>query len=109
MLLSWSEWKRFPDPARGDHVEAPIGAGIFEVRHISSGALYAFGATEQVAQALSHMLAKPRSLAAWFGRKDELPLRDLEYRTCAAASKADAKVAVERMIGRRDTFMRGAA
>ena len=48
MLLNWREWKRFPDPERGDHVEAPIGAGLYEVRHISSGALYAFGATDQV-------------------------------------------------------------
>jgi hypothetical protein len=36
-------------------------------------------------------------------------LPDLEYRTCAASSKADAKAAVERMIGRRDTYMSGAA
>jgi len=30
---------------------------------------------------------------------------ELEYRTCATSSKADAKAAAERMIGRRDTYM----
>ena len=109
MLLSWSDWKRFPDAARGDNVQAPIGPGIYEVRHISSGALFAFGATEQVAQALSQIALKPRSITSLFVRRGPLPLKDLEYRTCAAATKAEAKLAAERMIGRRDTFMRGAA
>ena len=110
MLLSWSEWKRFPDAARGDNLEAPIGAGIYEVRHISSGALFAFGATEQVAHSLSQISLKPRSLTSLFVRRDSaLPLRDLEYRTCAAASKSDAKIAAERMIGRREAYMSGAA
>jgi hypothetical protein len=34
---------------------------------------------------------------------------ELEYRTCATSSKADAKAAVQRMIGRRDTYISGAA
>jgi hypothetical protein len=109
MLLNWSEWKRFPDATRGDDLQAPIGPGIFEVRHISSGALFAFGATDQVAQALSQIALKPRSIASLFVKRDPLPLKDLEYRTCAAATKIDAKLAAERMIGRRDTYMRGAA
>ncbi len=46
---------------------------------------------------------------SWFGRRGSGPLPDLEYRTCAASSKADAKAAVERMIGRRETYMSGAA
>ena len=36
-------------------------------------------------------------------------LPDLEYRTCATSTKADAKAAAERMIGRRETYMSGAA
>jgi hypothetical protein len=32
-------------------------------------------------------------------------LPDLEYRTCATSSKAAAKAAAERMIGRRETYM----
>jgi len=42
--------------------------------------------------------------AAWSASRTEL-----EYRTCATSSKADAKAAAERMIGRRDTYMSGAA
>jgi hypothetical protein len=36
-------------------------------------------------------------------------LPELEYRTCATSTKADAKTAAERMIGRRETYMSGAA
>jgi hypothetical protein len=46
---------------------------------------------------------------SWFGRRDPAVKADLEYRTCATSSKADAKAAAERMIGRRETYMSGAA
>ena len=46
---------------------------------------------------------------SWFGRREASRLPDLEYRTCATSSKADAKAAAERMIGRRETYMNGAA
>jgi hypothetical protein len=45
----------------------------------------------------------------WFGRRDATASPDLEYRTCAASTKADAKAAAERMIGRREAYMSGAA
>jgi hypothetical protein len=46
---------------------------------------------------------------SWFGRRDTTAQADLEYRTCATSTKADAKAAAERMIGRRETYMSGAA
>jgi len=46
---------------------------------------------------------------SWFGRRDAASSPDLEYRTCATSSKAAAKAAAERMIGRRETYMSGAA
>jgi hypothetical protein len=46
---------------------------------------------------------------SWFGRRDPNTLPDLEYRTCATSTRADAKAAAERMIGRRETYMSGAA
>ena len=49
----------------------------------------------------------PVGSKAWSGRREPTP--DLEYRTWATSSKADAKAAAERMIGRRETYMSGAA
>ena len=107
MISTWSEWKRYPRAARGENIEAPISPGIYEVRFAGSGALHSFGAVDNVAQALSMLQVASKS---WFGRRasaEEMP--DLEYRTCATSSKADAKAAAERMIGRRETYMSGAA
>ena len=106
MISTWSEWKRYPRPGRGENIEAPISPGIYEVRIAATGALHSFGAVDNVAQALALLAVGSKS---WFGRKEVKALPDLEYRTCATSSKADAKAAVERMIGRREAYMSGAA
>jgi hypothetical protein len=106
MISTWSEWKRYPKPGRGENIEAPITPGLFEVRVAATGALHSFEAVENVAVALAQLSVGSKS---WFGRRDAASSPDLEYRTCATSSKADAKAAAERMIGRRETYMSGAA
>jgi hypothetical protein len=106
MISTWSEWKRYPRAGRGENIEAPITPGIYEVRYAATGALHSFGAVDNVAQALSLL---PVGSKSWFGRREPDANADLEYRTCATSSKADAKAAAERMIGRRETYMSGAA
>jgi hypothetical protein len=106
MISTWSEWRRYPRPGRGENIEAPISPGIYEVRIAGTGALHSFEAVDNVAVALAQLSVGSKS---WFGRRDPAKLPDLEYRTCATHSKADAKAAAERMIGRRETYMSGAA
>jgi hypothetical protein len=106
MISTWSEWKRYPRPGRGENIEAPITPGIYEVRFAASGALHSFDAVDNVAQALSQLSTGSKS---WFGRREPAPKDELEYRTCATSTRADAKAAAERMIGRRETYMSGAA
>jgi hypothetical protein len=106
MISKWSEWKRYPRAGKGENIEAPISPGIYEVRFAGSGALHSFDAVDNVAQALSQLAVASKS---WFGRRETVKLPDLEYRTCATSSKAAAKAAAERMIGRRETYMSGAA
>ena len=106
MISTWSEWKRYPRAGRGDNLEAPITPGIYEVRIAATGALHSFGAVDNVAQALALLAVGSKS---WFGRREPSAMPDLEYRTCATHSKADAKAAAECMIGRRETYMSGAA
>jgi hypothetical protein len=109
MISRWSDWKRFPRAHRGENIEAPICPGIFEVRVASSGALFRFGVSENIAQTLSALPLKPRSFRIWFSRREQDTVPDLEYRTCATSTKAEAKAAAEGMIGRRDLYLRGAA
>ena len=106
MISTWREWKRYPRAGRGGNIEAPISPGIYEVRYAGTGALHSFDAVDNVAQALALLPVGPKS---WFGRREAAKVADLEYRTCATSTKADAKAAAERMIGRRETYMSGAA
>ncbi len=106
MISTWSEWKRYPRPGRSENLEAPISPGIYEVRFAGTGALHSFGAVDNLAQALAQLAVGGKS---WFGRRGTAEVPELEYRICATSSKADAKAAVERMIGRRETYMSGAA
>jgi hypothetical protein len=110
MIGNWSNWKRFPNAAQGEHVEAPIGPGIYEVRSISTGDLVSFNASANVAHALSALLRKPRSWAKLFGvdragRQGE----DLEYRTCPASSLGEARTMVQALLGRRQVYWRRSA
>mgnify|MGYP003457602997 CR=1 FL=1 len=108
MVSSWGLFRPFPNQESGGHIEAPIGPGVYEVRHAETGELIAFGPAASVAQALSQLLPRPASgLRALFARK---PLAhrsgDLEYRTCSASSAGEAKSAAERLLGRREAFWR---
>jgi hypothetical protein len=106
MISTWSDWKTYPRAGRGENIEAPITPGIYEVRYAATGALHSFGAVDNIAEALARL---PVGTKSWFGRRGPVAMPDLEYRTCATSTKADAKAAAERMIGRRETYMSGAA
>ncbi|MBX9711221.1 MAG: hypothetical protein K2X60_09315, partial [Xanthobacteraceae bacterium] len=66
MIATWGEWKNYPKGLPGDRLEAPIGPGIYEVRNTTSGALYAFGAVDNLAEALARIATPSRSLASFF-------------------------------------------
>jgi hypothetical protein len=109
MVQTWSGWKRFPDAQSGDHVEAPIGPGVYEVRHTLTGRVVAFGHASNVAHALSELkLNGGVGTFARLFRKQPLVSRvsDLEYRTCAAATRAEAKTTASRLLGLRQTAWR---
>jgi hypothetical protein len=107
MIGRWTDWKRFPKGERGEQLEAPIGPGIYEVREVS-GALFAFGAADSVAQALAALTVRSR-LTSWFRSHTSASELNLEYRTCATSTRAEARIAAESMIDRRESWLRGAA
>ena len=109
MVQSWSVWKRFPDAQSGGVVEAPIGPGVYEVRHMMTGRVVAFGSANNVANAISELKVNGgvSTFARLFGKQPLVPpVNDLEYRTYAAASRAEAKTAASRMQGLRQSAWR---
>ena len=107
MIGNWSAWKKFPNAERCEHVEAPIGPGIYEVRNMSTGDLAAFDFSGNVAHALAALLRKTtsRPWAKLFGGNRAL-WRDnhLEYRTCAASSMSEAKRMAQALLCRRQVY-----
>ncbi len=109
MVQTWSTWKRFPDAQSGENVEAPIGPGVYEVRHTMTGRVVAFGHSGNVANALADLkLNDGVGAFARLFRKQPLVSRvsDLEYRTCAATSRSEARTAAQRLVGLRQTAWR---
>ncbi len=109
MVQTWSSWKRFPDAANGGAIEAPAGPGVYEVRHTMTGRVIAFGDSADVARALLEL--KGNGALSLFARLFRKPppvsrVGDLEYRTCAAGSRAEAKTAAHRLLGLRQTAWR---
>lgn len=108
-MQTWSSWKRFPDAQSGDAVEAPIGPGVYEVRHTLTGRVVAFGHAGNVASALTELkLNGGVGAFARLFRKQPLVSRvaDLEYRTCAASTRAEARTTAQRLLGLRQTAWR---
>jgi hypothetical protein len=108
MVSSWANWKPFPNPDHGGHIDAPIGPGVFEVRHTGTGEQIAFAHSANVAQSLAILLPRPVSgLRLLFARKSARCRSDeLEYRTWAASSLEEARTIAERLRGRREAYMR---
>ncbi len=109
MVQTWSSWKRFPDAQIGGHLEAPIGPGVYEVRHTMTGRVMAFGHAGNVANALTDLKLNDGAgpFARMFRRQPLVSrVSDLEYRTCAAATRAEAKTAASRLQGLRQTAWR---
>jgi hypothetical protein len=108
MMSSWADWRPFPNSETGGHIDAPIGPGVFEVRHTGTGEQIAFAHSANVAQSLAILLPKPASgLRLLFARRrPALRCEDLEYRTCAATSLEEARTMAERLRGRREAFIR---
>jgi hypothetical protein len=78
------------------------------VRDASNNAMVAFGSSSSVARDLARLMpGAPRGLiASLFGKAPATVIENLEYRTWAAATLADARSNAQRLRGRRETFMR---
>ena len=54
-LAKWTDWRPFPDPAKGDLIVAPFGPGCYELRLAGSGRLVLFGSAGHVAYRMSSL------------------------------------------------------
>jgi excinuclease UvrABC nuclease subunit len=98
---SWQEWRRFPDPSKGEFLTAPYGAGVYWLRDTRNGADIYIGEGSHLAHRVSSLLPSPHGR----GTRNNAPLREyvltnlahVEYRTTSCSSKSEA-VALERRL-----------
>lgn len=108
-MQNWSSWKRFPDVRNRDPIVAPVGPRVYEVRHSLTGRVVAFGPTGHVARALSDLehTGGVGLFARLFGREPLVArAANLEYRTCATQSRAEARTTAHRLMGLRQNAWR---
>lgn len=90
---TWSEWRRFPNPRKGELLTAPLGAGCYELRVGTQLLLY--GRSSFTAYRMTSLLPKPLGCGTRKSdrkRADVLKhLDQLEYRTLACRDDEEAR------------------
>ena len=106
MAVVWSDWKHFPDPHSGLAIDAPAGCGVFEVRHVATGAQIAFAVSANVTASLENLVQGPSSGLLSIFTRYRISHRpaDLEFRTCATASMSEARSEADRLNGLRRAY-----
>lgn len=91
----WNEWQKFPNPHKGEYLNAPIGCGVYQLRNSKNGALVLFGRSKHLAYRMSSLLPSPEGVGI---RKNVAKRRyvldnieDIEYRTISFLDKDKVK------------------
>ena len=99
MIGKWSEWRPFPDPAKGESLTAPFGPGCYELRHGAQSVCC--GKSKNVAYRMSSLLPEPVGAGTRYNKDKPRygadHLAAVEYRTVATETEQEA-AAVEREI-----------
>lgn len=99
----WSPWRPFPHPRTRGVLHAPLGPGVYDLRHISTKEPVLFGIGGRCASRMTSLLPEPWGSGTRNNSKKRIYLAcfldDIEYRTMACDSREQA-AAVEDEIKR---------
>jgi hypothetical protein len=93
-MINWTEWKPMPTPADCRKIEGPEGYGVYQIRNKQTEQFIQFGESMNCRRRMKSFFPKPYGT----GTRDNEDKRNyvldnwknLEYRTCATVSKAEA-------------------
>jgi cytochrome c2 len=108
MVDRWSEWRSFPACHRGELLNAPVGPGLYELRHRHTGELLGFGHAANVAAALTHHFS-PNLWSRLLHKPAPEHHNHVEYRTMSASSLRHARDQAAAIAWRRNAFWSRAA
>ena len=104
----WTDWKPFPDPAKGGFITAPFGPGCYELRRADSGELVLFGSAGHVAYRMCSLLPSGAGVRNNAGKRGYVGahLSQIEYRVIALANREEARDFERRELwSRRDQYV----
>ena len=92
---NWTNWRKFPDPRKGDYLCTPFGCGVYQLHNSKTGEYILFGCGNNLAYRMTSLLPAPYSC----GIRNNAEKRDyvlthineVEYRTIAFLSKDEMK------------------
>jgi hypothetical protein len=90
----WSEWKRLPSPANCRTVEAPIGPGVYQLRHRITHENILFGIGKECRKRMQSLFPKPYGTGTRNNESKRIfVLKNwevIEYRTLSTVTRGDA-------------------
>ena len=92
---SWTEWRKFPDPRKGEYLFAPFSYGVYQIRNKKTNEFILFGSGKNLAYRMSSLLPKPFGQGTRNNedkRKYILNnIENVEYRTVAFITEKEMK------------------
>ncbi|GHT49684.1 hypothetical protein AGMMS49982_03600 [Bacteroidia bacterium] len=105
--FEWSEWKKFPNPGKGEYLFAPFGCGVYELRNAKENKFVLFGSGKNCAYRMSSLLPPPLGQGT---RNNEgkrkyvqTHLEDLEYRTFPFLKEDEMKL-FEKQLKKKNEY-----
>jgi hypothetical protein len=93
---SWSEWRPFPDPGKGEYLYAPFGFGVYQLLNNRTKEYILFGSGNNLAYRMSSLFPYPLGCGT---RKSTIKrdyvlnnLGDMIYRTISFFDETSMKV-----------------
>ena len=94
--LEWTEWKKFPDPRKGDYLLAPFGSGVYQLKNTITNELILFGSGKNIAYRMTSLLPEPfgRGTRNNMNKRKYIldNIKNIEYRTIAILDEIEMKV-----------------
>jgi hypothetical protein len=96
---NWSEWRKFPDPRKGEYLTAPFGCGVYQLRNHETDEFILFGLGKNCAYRMSSLLPKPHGQGTRNNESKRIYLLEnisnVQYRTSAYENELEMKAEEE--------------
>lgn len=93
-MINWSEWNPMPAPEDCRNIKGPEEYGVYQIRNKKTGQFIQFGESKHCRKRMKSFFPKPYGTGTRNNENKRKYIlenwKDLEYRTCATATKEEA-------------------